>query len=451
MPLPMRLRKPNLVLGLFVFKAATKLSLLGLLPLREKVARESRLLSSPTLNLTGLLVGLRLTKSIKAFKRARACPVTFLWLGIRISLTRFKSSSTLLLLAAVTEKDTLSPAAAVWWSQGGKEESRPQRVKLLVRQMGEEPGPDLKAPTTVRSSKTPGPQWSPSRSRPQPSTGACLLARGLDPIAHSGHRGIFLTSVVPAEMRPNVAWLPKEKELSHEHYLLYVQAQAQRRKASVAYRQGGGADLGLVGVDPLEYSAPKPVVWKLFDTPRSWLQEDVKDFLAEQSWRQIQIITRKKLGSRRNSAHVWIVKALPPEGLQQNPPYTYADDSCCITVAPDDGPRKPAVKSAEQLQAPRRKRGAQLLATKCSGNLAARKSVRAIALVVLRDRRYRALKPPLGCEIPFPWLAETESRPRSALRGGGRGVTREPLACSRIEEPVAVQRPLPQLGLGARL
>ena len=53
-------------------------------------------------------------------------------------------------VAAVTEKDTLSPAAAVWWSQGGKEQSRPQRVKLLVRQMGEEPGPDLKAPTTVR-------------------------------------------------------------------------------------------------------------------------------------------------------------------------------------------------------------------------------------------------------------------------------------------------------------
>ena len=52
---------------------------------------------------------------------------------------------------------------------------------------------------------------------------------------------------------------------------------------------------------------------------------------------------------------------------------------------------------------------------------AARKSVRAIALV-LRDRHYRTLKPPAGCEIPSQWLAETESRPRSALRGGGKAI-----------------------------
>ena len=48
-------------------------------------------------------------------------------------------------------------------------------------------------------------------------------------------------------------------------------------------------------------------------------------------------------------------RALPPEALTLDPPYTYADDTSCITVTPEEGPRRQVPKTSEPLRAPRRK------------------------------------------------------------------------------------------------
>ena len=311
---------------------------------------------------------------------------------------------------ALTEQTSLSPAAALWWGPQPSEHARPTRSKLFIRQMGDEPGPELKAPTTVtikQDSRTAlttvrvsapaayralsldkNVEDSPDRvvaelcrlagckataltggrwQRVSFKSGSTLVGyiRVPDSLylklrALSGNRGVFCSPAGKDRESTQVAWLPKEAGFSTEDYHMYALAQAQHSKLPLAYRQGGGANLGLIGAEPLDFSPPKATVWWVYDTPRSWLQEDLEDFLSEQQWRQTKVLSRRRLGSRKkaSSSHVWVVKALPRETLTLDPPYTYADDTSCITITPEEGPRRQVPKTSEPLRAPRRKGGA---------------------------------------------------------------------------------------------
>ena len=71
------------------------------------------------------------------------------------------------------------------------------------------------------------------------------------------------------------------------------------------------------------------------DAPRSWTQDDVFQFLHDQKWLQIQVVTRKRMSKK--SLPVWIVKAqapcLLPAGVSDS--FSYSDESSCITVTPE--------------------------------------------------------------------------------------------------------------------
>ena len=308
-----------------------------------------------------------------------------------------------LTVAVVSQSNSLSPSAAVWWGQD-RTNLRPERCKLVLTQLGNAPGPDFRPPNTVTiqaesktklvSIKISAPSsyrslFVQEASKDDPSKVIAELAKAVgcrccvltgggwhrqthkqgctltghlrvpqslaDKLVQcSAKRGLFVSVQSPGTPKLPVAWLPKDKGMSSEDYLLYVQAEATRRKLPIALRQGGGNDLGLIGADQLEYSAPRAGTWCLFDTPKSWLQEDIQDFMKETGWRQIQIITRRR-GSKKSGGHVWVVRALEPEGFQGQASFCYSDVDCCITIAAEVSRPRQQIKSQEKVAAPRKK------------------------------------------------------------------------------------------------
>ena len=72
----------------------------------------------------------------------------------------------------------------------------------------------------------------------------------------SGKRGLFATTVVKAG-RASVAWISRKKDTDDKAYFRSASAEASSRGVSLAFRQGGQADIGLIGVDPQKEQAQK--------------------------------------------------------------------------------------------------------------------------------------------------------------------------------------------------
>ena len=88
--------------------------------------------------------------------------------------------------------------------------------------------------------------------------------------ALSGTRGLFATKLTSLDSRPEVAWIPRAKDESIEEYMRRVAGEAHKRKVPQAIRQGGGSDLGLVGVSASEFSTTGPKIWLCHFVPKSW-------------------------------------------------------------------------------------------------------------------------------------------------------------------------------------
>ena len=69
----------------------------------------------------------------------------------------------------------------------------------------------------------------------------------------SGSGALFATIVHKTDSRSDVCWVPKPKDEPSEDYVRRVAAEASKRSVPQAFRQGGGSDLGLVGVQQLEF------------------------------------------------------------------------------------------------------------------------------------------------------------------------------------------------------
>lgn len=307
------------------------------------------------------------------------------------------------LTVAVVGAQATGPSVCVWWSQAKTQGGSPQRVQLKLVQIGRGPGPTLKPPAvtnipkpvgdklvTIRflapafyrkyipgvcqedSPKTIIAAWAQMTGCQASSfTGGrweiATHAHGKILIGHvkmtkvqadkclplSGRNALFVTQVPPEDGRKGVAWIPRNAA-PLEEYFRQALTQAQTRKAPLVIRQGGGSDLGIVGVDPAEFSKHQIKMWELFNAPRHWTHDDVKEFVSQNSWTEAQVVNK----IRRGSHQVWLfkAKAAPSQGDAQDTAWHYQnhDGSMYLSIGPVR-PRTRKQPQVEQLVAPKKR------------------------------------------------------------------------------------------------
>ena len=107
----------------------------------------------------------------------------------------------------------------------------------------------------------------------------------------------------------------------------------------MAFRQGGQADLGLIGVEPREDPAHRRRSWEFFGAPHHWNQKSLEDFLSGEGWKEINVRSRL----RRQGQTVRIFHAISPPFRSQGCDsgfwqHTNTSNSCHITISLQ-GPR----------------------------------------------------------------------------------------------------------------
>jgi hypothetical protein len=116
------------------------------------------------------------------------------------------------------------------------------------------------------------------------------LADKLIPL--SGQQALFATVV--DKDRKKVGWLPRAKQPAEEYFRQCL-TQAQKRRTPLVLRQGGGSDLDLVDVSQSELVADHVRSWEYFGT-QSWTESDVKDFLHNNGWSNVEVINKVRKG-----------------------------------------------------------------------------------------------------------------------------------------------------------
>lgn len=121
----------------------------------------------------------------------------------------------------------------------------------------------------------------------------------------SGRNALFVTQVPLVDNKKAVAWIPRNSA-PLEEYFRQAFTQAQARKAPLVLRQGGGSDLGLLGVEASELGNKfQTRMWELFGAPKHWSDVDVKAFVCQNSWCDVQVVNK----IRRGPHFLWLFKA----------------------------------------------------------------------------------------------------------------------------------------------
>ena len=169
----------------------------------------------------------------------------------------------------------------------------------------------------------------------------------------SGTRGLFATRVTKG-LREPVSWLQRGPDKDDAVYFRSAVNDAQKHGVALALRQGGGNDLGLVGIDPSEQRKSRPRSWDVFGTPFHWYETDLITFLQNEGWKNIHIKTKV----RRQGQGIWLIEAISPPWQKHDDQefwqYTNSDNTCHITIALS-GPRKRVALPAERIPAPQKK------------------------------------------------------------------------------------------------
>eukprot|EP00435_Cladocopium_sp_Y103_P075810 s59_g65.t1 len=303
-------------------------------------------------------------------------------------------------VAVCAPPNSVGPAVSTWWRLDRKN-PHPCRYKVNLHQIAEFDGPVPRPPQVVQLLDAAGPkcvtlrllapwhyrqivagvealdtpssiisEWSSLLSEPVATLtggnwqklahprGPLLVGhiRVPEPFAQkvcslSGKRGLFAT-LVTSDRQP-VAWCPRPKDVDDQAYFRSTSAEALRRGVSLAFRQGGQSDIGLVGVNPNETRSLRRTAWEVFGAPNHWHQHVIESFLIGEGWTEVVANTKRRL----NGQNTWIVHAFCPQehdahdGFFQ---YTNGDNTCHITVSMQ-GPRKRPALRSEKLVGPRKK------------------------------------------------------------------------------------------------
>ena len=111
-------------------------------------------------------------------------------------------------------------------------------------------------------------------------------------VQNSGYRGIFTCELGKQKSDTKVYWHPKAPEEDASSYLERVRAIAQERKEGLLLRKGGGAELGLLATANQMFDH-KHSHWVVSGCPKEWQEDEVCQFIQEQS------STSRKHTSRR--------------------------------------------------------------------------------------------------------------------------------------------------------
>ena len=106
-----------------------------------------------------------------------------------------------------------------------------------------------------------------------------------------------------------VQWISRDPKQSPTQYLAKAREAAEGvHGAYLAYRPGGRANIGLRAATPQKgitgAIAPR---WTLAGAPKTWLEEDTKEWLQKHGFKEAQQV-------RRSSAETWFFRAWPEEG-----------------------------------------------------------------------------------------------------------------------------------------
>ena len=148
-------------------------------------------------------------------------------------------------------------------------------------------------------------------------------------VANSGHRGIIAVKLGPQASKSKVAW---SREESDAEYLVRTQSLACEQKLPLAFRQGGGHDLGLVGGDPGTFQrSPAVSAWQVFDVPRWWTQDDLLHFFEDVKWSKVEVLSRKR-SQGKNGVPVWTIKGMPVDSSEG--PFCISNGAnLCLTIS----------------------------------------------------------------------------------------------------------------------
>ena len=313
----------------------------------------------------------------------------------------FERQTKKLTVATVNNKPSSSASVCVWWKHPGKSSFGSQnRIQLQLSHIGSSPGP---APIAAVVTNIPKPQGSkmvtvrflapafyrkhvPGVSKKDdPATvigclasavgcQASLLTGGRWEVASHPHGKILIGHVKVAEElaqklaqvsgiqalfvalnhqgQKEVAWLPRAKQPA-EAYFRQSLTRAQAAKMPLVSRQGGGSDLGVVGMSQRAVSANLVKTWEFHGCPRHWTNQEVSEFLEANKWTQIEVLNKIRRGPQH---HDWLfkAKAAPAQEGREHDfwYYTNRDESLHLTLAPI---RPSKVVSVEQVPGPRKR------------------------------------------------------------------------------------------------
>ena len=232
---------------------------------------------------------------------------------------------------------------SVWWQPSRV----PELVRIKVHQLATKPGPIPKEPINAKISSIKSPSkctvrilapeqyrcmYSANGAQDKPEMVISELASkaGVQ-AAISGHRGLFVCRLQKPPQQV-VAWIKKGKDEDDETYFRRVQGLASAQKKPMAFRQGGGSDLGVCGGAREAETKPKIRTWVLHWAPDAWTQVRVEEFLKAPGWTDVTTLTRRKAWKRREP-HQWVFRAAPADVTSDlNVTFTYADGDKTLTV-----------------------------------------------------------------------------------------------------------------------
>ena len=218
---------------------------------------------------------------------------------------------------------TLGPAVAVWWNASKTFSPPPQRLKLTPTQLSKDSGPTIKIPTKVsfrepaadkrctlrmlapsfyrtdfvgscshddpaliisevakntprQASLLSGGTWQRVPHKKEPSSLAmlgCLSHLPLRLLPKVVTEVSLLSNLAPKPNKAPVAWIPRTKEETEKAYLDKALNLSREKHLPLAFCQGSGNDVGLVGGDASSFQSAGNYkgTWQLFDAPTFYL------------------------------------------------------------------------------------------------------------------------------------------------------------------------------------
>ena len=140
----------------------------------------------------------------------------------------------------------------------------------------------------------------------------------------SGSKGMFLTQVFKENPNPpKVSWVPRVAEETDHQYMARVQQIGHSKQIPLKFRVGGGACLGLIGVDPEN----KPSLWQVAGVPTKWTGQDLTRCLEGAGFTDTMVLRRPF----RN--HPWMVVTRVTDEFQSSSVFGVESNNVCLTLS----------------------------------------------------------------------------------------------------------------------